>query len=133
MAKKAKILLIDGDPEYRASTRALLEEEGYAVIDAATGNDGLDLARQTPPDLIVMDVVVESLTTGYSVIQAVRSLPEFAAFSRIPILFASSVGQDPSRLFGWIGDPSPITPDAHLSKPLDEPEFLATVKRLLES
>jgi len=126
-----KILVIDGDPDYRACVRRLLEDSGYAVREAASGDDGLDVVREDPPDLIVMDVIVESLTTGYSVIQALRSLPEYQASGIIPVVLASSVAQDPASLLGWIGDTSPITPDAHLSKPLDVSEFLGTIEKLL--
>ena len=43
----------------------------------------------------------------------------------------SSVAEDPANLFGWIGDTTPITPDAYLTKPLNIPEFLRRVRGLL--
>ena len=131
MPAAAKILIIDDDEDYRASTRALLEGEGYEVMEASNGPDGLAAARQDRPDLIVLDVMMDTLNEGYSVNQALKQLPEYRDLGRIPVLMASSVEMDPAGLFGWIGDTSPISPDAYLTKPLDIPVFLARVRELL--
>ena len=131
MSTPPDILIIDDDEDYRASTRALLEGEGYEVMEASNGPDGLAAARQDRPDLIVLDVMMDTLNEGYSVNQALKQLPEYRDLGRIPVLMASSVEMDPAGLFGWIGDTSPISPDAYLTKPLDIPVFLARVRELL--
>ena len=53
---KATLLIIDKDEDYRASTRALPEGEGYEVREASSGGDGLDSARAQRPHLIVLDI-----------------------------------------------------------------------------
>ena len=131
MPAAAKILIIDDDEDYRASTRALLEGEGYEVTEACNGPDGLAAARRNRPDLIVLDVMMDSLNEGYSVNQALKQLPEYRDVGKIPVLMASSVDMDPAGLYGWIGDASPITPDAYMTKPLEIPAFLARVRELL--
>ncbi len=131
MPAPAKILIIDDDEDYRASTRALLEGEGYEVAEACNGPDGLAAARRDRPDLIVLDVMMDSLNEGYSVNQALKQLPEYRDVGEIPVLMASSVEMDPAGLYGWIGDTSPITPDAYMTKPLDISAFLARVRELL--
>ena len=132
MPEGVKILIIDDDEDYRTSTRALLEGEGYEVLEACNGRDGLTVAAEHRPDLIVLDVMMENLNEGYSVVQAFKQLPQFRDQEPIPILMASSVEVDPANLFGWIGDTSAITPDAYMTKPLKIPEFLARVRQLLE-
>ncbi|MCK4658370.1 MAG: response regulator [Phycisphaerae bacterium] len=132
MPEAAKILIIDDDEDYRASTRALLEGEGYQVREADNGRDGLAAALHCRPNLIVLDVMMENLGEGYSVNQALKGLPEYRELGAIPILMASSVEVDPAELFGWIGDTSAITPDAYMTKPLDIPQFLARIRELLE-
>jgi len=129
---KAKILIIDDDSDYRASTQALLESEGYEVVEASSGRAGLAAVREHRPDLIVLDVMMESLQEGYSVNQAVKFAPEYRDLASTPILMVSSMELDPPKLLGWIGDTSRITPDAYLTKPIDIPVFLAQIRELLE-
>ena len=132
MPDKVRILIIDDDDDYRASTRALLETEGYEVIEATTGLEGLAAARSHRPALIVLDVVMENMGDGYSVNQALKCSEEYRDLRDTPVIMASSVEVDPASLFGWIGDTSPITPDAYLTKPFNIPQFLERVRDLLE-
>jgi CheY-like chemotaxis protein len=132
MPEAAKILIIDDDEDYRTSIRALLEGEGYVVVEAGNGREGLAATRQHRPDLIIVDVIMDSLSEGYSVTQALKFVPEYRDLGPIPILMVSSVEADPQELFGWIGDTSAITPDAYLTKPLDIPKLLARIRQLLK-
>ncbi len=131
MRERAFILIIDDDGDYRASTRALLEGEGFEVAEADSGPAGLAAIRQRRPDLVVLDVMMDGLEDGYSVNQAIKFGARDEDLKPIPVVMASSVGLDPASLYGWIGDTSPITPDAYLTKPLDIPVFLDTVQKLL--
>jgi len=133
MPKPARILIIDDDEDYRASTRALLEGDGYEVREACNGREGLAAVREYHPNLIVLDVMMESLGEGYSVNQALKFVPEYRDLGPIPVLMVSSVEMDPASLFGWIGDTSRISPDAYMTKPLDLPKFLARVRELLSA
>jgi CheY-like chemotaxis protein len=132
VSARAKILIIDDDEDYRASTRTLLEGEGYEVIEARGGREGLQAVREQRPDLVVLDVMMESLAEGYSVNQAIKFHPDYRDLGPIPIIMVSSVEMDPAGLYDWIGDTSRITPDAYLAKPLDLREFLDCVDRLLK-
>ncbi len=132
MPGKAKILIIDDEDDYRASTRALLEGEGYQVVEATTGAEGLDVARTQRPDLIVLDIMMEYQGAGYSINQALKLSEEYRDLRDTPIIMVSSVQTDPASLFGWIGDTGAITPDVYLTKPLDVAEFLRRIRSLLE-
>ena len=131
MAAVAKILVIDDDADYRASTRALLEGEGYEVLEAPSGHDGLEAARTHRPDLIVLDIMMESPVEGYSVVQALKFREEYEDLAEIPVVMVSSVQQDPASLFPMAGELSMVTPDAYFTKPLDIPRFLQFVQRVL--
>jgi len=131
MAGKAKILIIDDDEDYRASTRALLEGEGYDVLEAPCGREGLDAARAKRPDLIILDIMMESPVEGYSVVQAIKYRNEYGDLATIPIVMVSSVTQDPASLFPMAGEVDMITPDAYFTKPLDIATFLPCVQRML--
>ncbi|MBU0639436.1 MAG: response regulator [Planctomycetes bacterium] len=132
MSAKAKILLIDDDEDYRASTLSLLVGEGYLVVEASSGQEGLAAVRKHRPDLVIVDVMMESLVAGYSFTQAVKFGRDYQDLSQTPILMISSVEEDPASMYSWIGDASRITPDAYLAKPLDVARFLECVRELLQ-
>jgi CheY-like chemotaxis protein len=126
-----RILIVDDDPDFIASTTALLEAYGYAVSSASTGRDGLDKARAEHPDLIVLDVMMENDSAGYEVNEAVKFAPGFEAVRHIPILMVSSIEMDPSTRFSTSEELPLITPNAYLTKPIDVPRFLEEVGALL--
>ncbi len=132
MADKARILIVDDDEDYRASTRAMLEAEGYEVIEADSGSAGVDAARSQRPNLIVLDIMMESPIEGYNVVQALKHCGG-ADIEEIPIVMVSSVRDDPSTIFPMAGDLPMITPDAYFAKPLDYPKFLEMVRQMIES
>jgi CheY-like chemotaxis protein len=126
-----RILIIDDDQDFVASTTALLEAYGYAVSSAATGEDGLYKARMDHPDLIVLDVMMENDSAGYEVNEAVKFAPGFESIRHIPILMVSSIETDPATRFSTADEAPMITPNAYLTKPLDIPRFLTEVSALL--
>ena len=131
MADKRKILVIDDDEDYLASARALLEGEGYEVSQATSGHEGLGAARTGKPDLIVLDIMMESPVEGYTVVQALKFRDEYSDVAPIPVVMVSSIQEDPGSLFPMAGDLPMITPDAYFTKPLDVPKFLECVRQML--
>jgi CheY-like chemotaxis protein len=132
MSTKARILIIDDDADYRASTRALLEGEGYEVLEGPSGREGLAALRAHKPDLVVLDIMMESPVEGYSVIQALKLHEEYKDVASIPVIMVSSVQQDPATLFPMSDGAEVITPDAYFTKPLDIPTFLECARRTLD-
>jgi CheY-like chemotaxis protein len=131
MPDEHRILIIDDDQDYRTSMRALLEGEGFQVAEAPSGAEGLAAALADKPDLIVLDIMMESPVEGYSVVQALRFHDEYRDLASIPVVMVSSVQQDPAALFPMAGDMPTIVPDAYHTKPLDIPTFLGCVRRKL--
>ena len=64
-----KILIIDDDEDYRTSIRTLLESHNYSVVEASSGKEGLEKLTQEKPDLIVLDIMMETIDQGYSLNQ----------------------------------------------------------------
>jgi len=131
MSEKTTILIIDDDDDYRASTRALLEGEGYEVREAITGREGRDAAKTVLPDLIVVDIMMESPVEGYSVVQALKFGEDDNEVADIPIIMVSSIHEDPTNLFPMAEGMPMITPDAYFTKPIEVSPFLECVKRML--
>jgi CheY-like chemotaxis protein len=126
-----RILIIDDDPDFVASTTALLEANGYAVSSAATGRQGLTRAAADRPDLIVLDVMMENETSGYEVNELVKFGPDFESVRHIPILMVSAIPVDPSTRFSRSEEMAMVTPNVYMTKPLDVPRFLSEVASLL--
>ena len=85
---KACVLIIDDDINQRLLTRECLELHEFDVIEASSGEDGLRLARETHPDLILLDVVMPGMS-GFDVCRELRSDP---AIWYIPVILVT--GQD---------------------------------------
>lgn len=127
----AKILVIDDDADFRASLTQVLEAEGYSVQGAASAREGLSQIASEPPDLVVLDIIMEYDAAGYEVNQAIKFRDEFLAERNIPVLMVSSIEIDPATLYGRAVEVAMITPDDYLTKPLNIPVFLDHVKALL--
>ncbi len=123
---EATVLLIDDDEDFTASIRSLLEAEGYAVVTAASGREGLRKLGEVEPDVVLLDIMMESTTEGYAVSGAIKSLER-----PVPIVMMSSVQNAPTELFARSEELEMIRPDAYLTKPVDVERFLATMKALV--
>jgi len=128
MAAGAKVLLIDDDEDFRASARAPLEAHGYAVLEAASGDEGLKMLRQHRPDVVLVDIMMDSASEGYGVAQAIRWQEAYQEFHSLPIIMVSSIQETPDERFAMAGEVDMIRPDIYLTKPLDIPRLLEVLK-----
>lgn len=128
---RRRILVIDDDADFRASTATLLESFGYDVTTAANGREGMATLQTHPADLVVLDVMMEHDNSGYEVNQAIKYGRAFDALHHVPIVMVSSIDVDPATRFQTAGEVDMITPNVYLTKPLDIPRFIAEVRSLL--
>ena len=91
-----KILVVDDSPTERHVLLELLTSNGYQVITAESGEEGIEKAKAQLPDLILMDVVMPGLN-GY---QATRTLTRDEATRNIPIIVCTSKGQETDKIWG---------------------------------
>ena len=124
----AKVLLIDDDSDFRSAVKSLLEIHGYDVFEAPSGHEGLRMVVELKPDVILLDIMMETSVEGYGITHALRYGDEYAAFRRIPVFMISSIEDAPDERFPMSAEVDLIRPDRYLTKPLDIPQFL----RLLE-
>ena len=125
------ILIIDDDADFRASTRAVLEGEGFAVACACDGKEGVEKLKETTPDLVILDVVMEHDWAGYEVNWALKYGEDLERSRQVPILMVSSLPLDPASRFGSATEAPMVTPDSYVTKPIDIPRFLESVRGLL--
>lgn len=92
----AQILIVDDSPTDVHSMRSVLQEGGYEVEVAETADEGIEMARQQTPDLILMDVVFE----GMSGFQGTRKLARDPATREIPVIIVSRKDQESDKVWG---------------------------------
>jgi len=118
------ILIVEDNEKNMKLARDVLQSRGYVTLEAVTGEDGVRMAIEKKPDLVLMDIQLPGIN-GIEALRQVRADPECA---RIPIVaFTASV---------MSSDRSQITAagfDGFLGKPINLKEFLETVKQVLET
>ena len=71
-----KILIVEDDPDMVTALRMPLEANGYEVYVASSGQEGLQKVKEINPDLIILDVMMETTTAGFQVSLQQQSRPE---------------------------------------------------------
>ncbi len=122
----AKILIVDDDPDFVEATRLVLEKAGYEIISAGSGNEGLKRVREDQPDLVVLDVIMDTVLDGLSMSQRMHDAAELR---HVPIIMVTSIANtDYAALFPT---DEYIHIGAFLSKPVAPAELIRQVNRLL--
>ncbi|MBI5491166.1 MAG: response regulator, partial [Deltaproteobacteria bacterium] len=117
------ILVVDDEPDVRAFLSAVLEDNGAKVVAAATGDEGLALARSARPDLMTLDLSMPGKDGG-KVYEAIRGDKELRAL-RVCII----TGQPEMRKLIYERPVPP--PEGYLDKPVDEETLLRNVRKIL--
>lgn len=127
----AKILIIDDDPDIVESMRIILESCRHKVAVAVSGEAGLKAAGADKYDLIILDVMMETMSTGFEV---ARSLRKSRANKAVPILMLTAIKESTGLDFNSeAGDKEWLPVDAYLEKPLKPNELLVKVDSLLKA
>jgi len=127
-----KILLVDDDPDQRLTMRLPLEAAGYAVFEAVSLTEGLDKVKEVKPDLIILDVMMDTMTSGFQFALEVHSQnpnSEYRQFKDVPILMLTAIHSTTPLRFGADEDYLPV--DEFLDKPVDPEVLLAKVRQRL--
>src|SRR3954453_11519149 len=116
---KERVLVIDDEPSVHDVARGYLEREGFHVLGAVNGRDGLAMARDMKPSLIVLDRMLPALT-GEQICAAVRTESE------VPILMLSARAGEVERVRGL-----DLGADDYITKPFSPRELVARVRALM--
>ncbi len=134
MAKK--ILLVDDDKDLVASLERVLRGSGYDVATAFSGAEGLRALLAVRPDLVVLDVMMETDTAGFEAADAIRSRREtsrYREFRDVPIVVLTAIDQVTNSRFSMDqGDSFLPGTNVFLTKPVDLDELLAKIAGALK-
>jgi DNA-binding response OmpR family regulator len=124
MSDNQRILIIEDEADIVTALKIRLEANGYEVVSAADGADGLHKARTENPALIILDIMLPKLD-GYKI---ARMLKFDEKFSAIPIVMLMAKVQEADILKG-----KEAGADAYITKPFKSDELLAEIKKLLKA
>jgi CheY-like chemotaxis protein len=123
-----RVLIVDDDPDFALAARAALESRGYAVAECREAREALAKMREFRPDLLILDVMMETGTAGFDVSYQVRADKEF---TNIPILMVSAIHQSTPLRFSPDKDGSFLPVERFLDKPVPAEKLLGAVGELL--
>ncbi|MBD3137802.1 response regulator transcription factor [Microbispora bryophytorum] len=122
------LLVVDDEPVVRELLAATLRFAGYEVTSAATGSQALEIARDTPPCLVLLDVMLPDMD-GFEVMRRLRKLPRRLSGGRpdqVPVLFLTARDTTQDKINGLR-----LGGDDYVTKPFDLEELLARIEAVL--
>ena len=133
MAKK--ILIVDDDRDLVESLAQVLKSRGYTVASAFSGADGLKALLVERPDLVILDVMMETDTAGFEAADRIRSprpSSRYAEFKDVPIIILTAIDQVTNSRFSLDpGDSFLPGVNEFLTKPVDLDGLLEKVRTLV--
>jgi len=115
------VLIVDDEPNIVLSLEFLLARAGFTVATASDGDGALASAREQPPDVVLLDIMLPGMD-GYELCQAFRELP---GLERVPILMLTARGREVDREKGLS-----LGADDYIVKPFSTREVVERVQRL---
>jgi len=130
---KVKILIIDDDQDFRDAVTPILESALYDVVTASNPKEGKEKIFKEKPDLILLDIMMDSLFDGFSLCHNLKTSKEFEEFKNVPVIFVSAVKELTGSRFQFPGSEQGMTgPDDYIDKPVKADDLLNRIKQHLE-
>jgi DNA-binding response OmpR family regulator len=125
----AKIIIIDDNRDYLFSMETFLKRKGFEVIAACDGQTAMDLIYREKPDIVLLDVMMETLFSGFEIWRRLKTDPEL---NKIPIISVSGMADELGvRMDDATKDYEYFDPDAFFEKPVDREAVLKKINELL--
>ena len=125
-----KILVVDDDPDIRDAAGIILEAQGYEVVTATNGMEGLASLKAENPDLMVLDLLMPKMD-GFAVCKTLQDA-RWSKYRNIPILVLSSVREEASRRRYELETGLELGIDDYVEKPISPKVLLERVNNLLK-
>ena len=130
---KAKILVIDDDPDFTKVVSLILESGHYTVIAAKNPQEGKEKLFAEKPDLVLLDIMMDSLFDGYSLCNDIKTSEEYEEFKATPVIFCSAVKDRAGSRFDFgTGEQGLAGPDDYIDKPVQADDLFVRIEKLLK-
>jgi len=120
----AQILIVDDEPNIVIPLQFLMEQNGYHVIVAESGEEALEAIAKYRPELILLDIMLPGID-GFEVCEIVRLKPEW---KEIKVVFLTAKGRDVDIAKGMV-----LGADEYITKPFSNRNIIDCVKKLLDN
>ncbi len=127
---REKILVVDDDPDILEALTMILESQGYQVVTAQDGVEGLANLKAEKPDLMILDLLMPKMD-GFAVCKELQD-PRWAKYRVIPILILTSVREEASRRRYELETGLELDVDDYVEKPISPDVLLERVGRLIK-
>lgn len=117
--RQERILVVDDEEKIRAIVRSYLQQEGYQVDEASTGEDAVTRVRERMPDLVVLDVRLPGM-------DGMEALRHIRRFSDVYVIMLTARAEETDKLIGL-----EVGADDYMTKPFSPRELIARVKAVL--
>ena len=128
MEKKKKIVIIDDNRDFLFTVGTFLERNGYIVATVDEAKAGLELVKKEEPDLILLDIMMEMLFSGFEVYRQLRIDKDL---KDIPIIGISGMADEINVKYDSSIDNEYFNPNEFLEKPVDNELLLEKIEKLL--
>ena len=118
----ARILIVDDSPTEVHVLKTMLEKHGFETLSATSGEEGIEVAKKSRPDLVLMDIVMPGLN-GF---QATRQLTKNPETSSIPVIIVTTKDQETDRVWGLRQGAKD-----YITKPAKEAELVSKIQTAL--
>ncbi|MFH1007301.1 MAG: response regulator [Candidatus Latescibacterota bacterium] len=126
-----RILIVDDDPDFVEATKAFLETKPYQVLTASNREECLRNVKEESPDLIILDVMMKHMDSGFDICRTLKEDPQFA---HIPILMITGVRERVGFDFmAEAVDEDWLPADDYVPKPVKSAELLRRVDALIKA
>ena len=124
------ILIVDDDNDYSDATRIILEKNDYHVDVAHTKEEAMEKVNQFKPNLIILDIMMERMTDGFTICYQLKHHPEL---KKIPIMALSGITSKTGLKFSPKTDGEYFQADDYAEKPIEPEELLHRISELLNN
>lgn len=118
-----KILIVDDEPNIVIPLQFLMEQNGYNILVAQSGEEALEMISKEKPDLVLLDIMLPGVD-GFEVCEIVRLNPEWR---NIKIIFLTAKGRDVDIAKGMV-----LGADEYITKPFSNQQIIDAVIKLLK-
>jgi CheY-like chemotaxis protein len=128
-AKSKKILIVDDNPDYLFTMETFLKNNGYDTRTAEDGKTAMEMIRAERPDMVLLDVMMETRFSGFEVCKKIRTDPEL---EQTLIVSITGMAEELGVGYDKYPDYHYFSPDDYIEKPVDKPYLLTRIQEIFK-
>jgi len=127
-SKSVRVLIVDDNPDFLFTMETFLKKNGYLTATAGDGKSALNVIRTMRPDVVLLDIMMETMFSGFEVCREIRKDPDLRD---TPIIGISGMTEELGILYEKYPDHRYFSPDAFIDKPVNKPHLLTQIREVL--